>query len=132
MARLLIADDDPMVRRFFAEVAALGGHEVVLAGDGDEALAVYEQAGADLAIVDLVMPRRDGISTIAELRRRSPDLKIIAVSGGWAMTRHERDQGADESGALRDAERAGADLTLRKPVAPSALLQAVQGLLSGS
>ena len=57
------------------------GHEVVQAGDGKEGVARFKEAPADLVLVDVVMPVQDGLETIVQLRRESPTVPIIAMSG---------------------------------------------------
>ena len=60
MARILVVDDEDGVRSFVAETLALAGHEVTVAGDGDEAFALLDRQGFDLVITDLRMPGPTG------------------------------------------------------------------------
>jgi CheY-like chemotaxis protein len=105
--RILLVDDDASVRDLLEAVLTEAGFEVIAAGDGDEALRLWRKLnGADLAIVDMFMPRKDGIETIIELKTHSPAVPIIAMSGGG------RDKELD---ILRSAKTLGAVLTLEKP-----------------
>ncbi len=76
------------------------------APDGKVALWIYKEKPADLIITDIIMPEKEGIETIMELKREFPDVKIIAISGG----------GKGDAGQYLDmAKKMGADNTLAKP-----------------
>ena len=98
------------------------GYEVTLAADGVEGLEVYRAEPTDVVLVDIFMPRKDGIATIGELRRDFPDAVILAMSA---------DASIDRPGALLRAREAGAHLTLRKPLEPWVLLRSLEGALAG-
>jgi DNA-binding response OmpR family regulator len=103
LARILVADDEPGVRDFLRAALTQGGYEVIDAQDGGEALIAARRARPDLALVDLVMPEREGIETIAALRKEMPDTRIVAMSGAF------------QGQYLEVARRLGADATLEKP-----------------
>ena len=120
MSRILIIDDDEIFCQSLSQVLRHAGHEVVTALDGAIALGLYRQEPADLVITDLIMPGKEGLETIMELRRMKSDLKIIAVSGGgWV--------GASEY--LTMAQRLGAARTLAKPFTTRDILETVSGPL---
>ena len=120
MARILVIDDEMSIRSLLRKVLERAGHQVAEAVDGEEGLALYRQAPTDLVITDVFMPRKDGVETIADLRRDDPEVKIIA------MTAH----GERESyNFLRVAEALGAAHTLEKPFAIDDVLTAVKTLL---
>lgn len=124
MAKVLVVDDEPSIRRVVRLALEALGHSVTEAGDGYEAVAQYEALGAvDLVITDIVMAGKDGIETIVELRRRRKDLKILVISGGGQV-------GA--STYLRMAGILGASKTLEKPFTMTDLHQAVKELLPAS
>lgn len=80
--RVLVVDDEPMVRKTTAILLSTDGHEVLEARDGDIALEVFRSSQPiDLVIIDATMPRMGGVEVIAELRRLDPALPIILVSG---------------------------------------------------
>ena len=81
MARILVIDDEPMVREFVRIVLERDGHDVEEAANGQDGLDAFEREPADLAIVDLIMPRKDGIETIRELRALRPHIPIVVVTG---------------------------------------------------
>ena len=81
VARILVVDDDQVVRLFLRAVLERQGHSVVEAENGDEGLRYYRAAPADLVITDIQMPVMDGLQMIKELRGAFPTAKIIAMSG---------------------------------------------------
>jgi len=120
MARILVIDDDAQVRGAVRRILERAGHTVEDVGDGNAGLRAHRERPADLIITDIFMPERDGIETIRELRRESPQVKIIAISGG------DRTHTLD---LRKDAELLGASRALRKPFELAELLQAVRDVL---
>jgi YesN/AraC family two-component response regulator len=108
MARILIIDDDALVRQVLKDWLEPRGHEVIEAENGNVGLALFRENPAELVITDIVMPDKEGIETIRELRRDFPDAKIIAVSGGGQLM--------PGSTCLTLAEGLGVQRTLAKPV----------------
>lgn len=122
MARILVTDDDTMLRSVVARTLAAAGHTIIEAANGSEAEAVLQDEPVDLVITDIIMPEMEGIELVRDLRRRWPDLHVIAMSGG-GRTR--------TFAPLEAAAQFGAELILRKPFRRDELLQAVNSLLSG-
>lgn len=120
MARILIADDDPILRMTVVDYLEAEGHEVIEAADGREALDRLAEGPFDLLIVDMLMPNVDGLEVIMQLRRSGATLPILAISSGGRM---------DRSTLLRPAQIFGANETLPKPLMRSALVSAAQSLL---
>ena len=120
MARVLVIDDDLNVRRLLRNMLEKKGHEIVEALDGDEGLRYYRLQRADLVITDILMPAEDGLSTINEIRRESPDAKIIAISGGGERGDLDFLSQAEDLGALR---------TISKPFTVEEVLGAVNDVL---
>jgi len=81
MARILVIDDEQSLREYVRAVLEKEGHEVEEARDGNEGLAACDREPVDLALVDLIMPRKDGVRTIEELRKRHPRTAIVVVTG---------------------------------------------------
>ena len=83
MARILIVDDETIVRQLFAKVLQNAGHDVALAANGREAISHMEACRPDLVLLDLVMPVMDGMAFLRVLRRRPEwkDVPVIVVSG---------------------------------------------------
>ncbi|MBU6401366.1 MAG: response regulator [Verrucomicrobia bacterium] len=122
MTHILVIDDDPAVRTFFEEVLGRAGYAVESAESGDEGLERFQEAPADLVVVDVLLPGKGGLETILELQHRFPDLKVIAMSGGFQKR-------TDQDHAL--AETLGVHRTLAKPLTAEELLRAVQETLDG-
>ena len=121
MSRILVVDDDESFRRLVCQVLLRGDHEVLAAPDGRAALSLFRKQPVDLVITDLIMPEKEGIETIMELRRLQPDLKIIAMSGGGRL---------GITDCLKMARHIGAARTLAKPFALQEILEAVTSLLN--
>ena len=120
MARILVIDDDDQILRTLHQVLEMEGHEVVDASNGKEGMRLFREQGAGLIITDIVMPEKEGLETIMELRRDFPDIKIIAISGGGRV---------DPESYLTLAKGFGALRTLAKPFEREELLVAVRELL---
>jgi len=82
MARVLLIDDDPLVRNILRQILELDGHMVVDAANGAVAMQRWSEQPADLIVTDILMPEKDGLEVIRELRRQCPQLKVIAVDHG--------------------------------------------------
>lgn len=120
MATVLVIDDDQSVRDTVGLVVAAIGHEVLVAANGLQGIEMFASVGSDLVITDILMPEKDGIETIRELRQLRADLPIIAMSGGGRT---------DNSDYLSMARRFGATRTLSKPFEPDGLMELVKELL---
>jgi CheY-like chemotaxis protein len=123
MKRILVADDNRSLRQALTETLRRAGYEVLAAEDGAAAVTLYREQAFDLVIVDLIMPEKEGLETIMELRQLQPALKIIAMSGGGLRE-------ADDY--LPIARHLGAAKTLSKPFAPEEMLEAVANLIGQS
>lgn len=120
MKRVLVIDDDWQMREMMHQALERAGYDVAEAPNGKVGVNIHREDPVDLVITDLIMPEKEGIETIRELRRDYPGLKIIAISGGGRA-------GAD--GYLSVAKTIGADRTLSKPFDLKKILDAVEELL---
>ena len=120
MENILIIDDETPIRSMVRLILERAGYTVREAQDGIEGIRVFRETPADLVITDLIMPNKDGIGMIIELKKDFPELKIIAMSGG-GLNRPE--------GYLRGAQKLGAACTLSKPLNRNDLLRAVRDTL---
>lgn len=118
---LLVVEDDEQFREFLREVLGRHGYDVDAANDGKEALRLFDECRPDLVVTDLVMPGVDGLELVGELRRSSPTIPIIAISGGMVT--------APQS-YLKVALALGANAVLEKPFYAEALLGKVAELLA--
>ena len=121
MYSILLVDDDRLFRETLADALSERGYAVSQAEDGEQGMKRFRASPTDLVITDIVMPNKDGTSSVAELRRDFPKVGIIAMSGGL-----ER----NPSLYLKIARVFGANRTLLKPFTPAALLQAVEEVLA--
>lgn len=117
---ILVIDDDENIRRLLRAILEPEGYQVLEAPDGDKGIKEYQNNPTDLVITDLIMPGKEGIETIRDLRREFPNVKIIAVSGGGRI-------GPDSY--LKMAKGVGALCTLSKPIDRSGLLNAVKEVM---
>ena len=121
MARILVVDDDAMIRVVVKDILERRGHAVVLAECGHDGAEAIEAYAFDIAIVDIFMPGMNGLETIKTFRQSAPRLPIIVMSG-YAF----RDAGGPAPDFLRMAVDLGAAACVRKPFSPADLLHAVQ------
>ena len=120
MTRILIIDDESMIRDLLVNILEREGYETITASGGKDGIKIYRENPTDLIITDLLMPEKDGIETIMELRRDFQDVKIIAMSGGGKI---------DPETYLEIAKTMGAIKTIEKPFNLRELLKTVQELL---
>lgn len=120
--RILVVDDDPAVRDSVAMVLESAGFLVDQAEQGATGMRLLRAHAPDLVITDILMPQKEGIETIREIRAVLPHTPIIAISGGT-------DMGADY---LKMAQTFGATEVLAKPFDPMVMLELVHRLLMDS
>jgi CheY-like chemotaxis protein len=120
LASVLVADDNAGVRESVAEILRSAGYEVTEADDGDAALASYVEHPAEVVVLDVRMPRLDGISVVETMSPTPPPPAIVLVSA------YDLDQEA--------RARLGSRIFrfLRKPVSPPDLLHAVSEAAAGA
>lgn len=119
--RILIIDDDALMRLALAKILLSSGYDVEQAGDGDEGLRLQRSQSFDLIITDLIMPDKEGIQIIRELRKEDSAIRIIAMSAGGRG-------GATDY--LKWARLMGAKQCLSKPIKREDLLGAVTSVLA--
>ncbi len=115
--RILVVDDDPSVRDSLRRSLEFNGYAVTVAGDGAEALAAIGQGAPDALVIDVMMPRLDGLETTRALRTAGNDLPILVLTARDSVG--DRVEGLD----------AGADDYLTKPFALEELLARLRALL---
>ena len=120
---IVIADDDPLVREAYKTALEQRGHAVLLAEDGAGAIALVESQSIDLVLLDILMPNKEGLETLIELKRRFPNVRVFAMSGGISHA---------PTDFLSVASKFGADATLRKPFAPQKLFDLMDGTDAGA
>jgi two-component system, OmpR family, response regulator MprA len=118
--RILVVDDEPQLRRALERALKLEGYEVGLAADGEEALGAMAGEQPDAVVLDVLMPKRDGLSVCRELRERGDSTPVLILTA--------RDAVADRVDGLD----AGADDYVVKPFALAELLARLRALLRRS
>jgi CheY-like chemotaxis protein len=121
--KVLIIDDDPLVRYTLSKILIGNGYEVVTAIDGERGFACLALENPAVVITDLIMPERDGIETIIRIRREHPGIGIIAISGGGRYRSFDM---------LPMAQSLGADAIVAKPFEADELLGPVQRLAAAA
>ena len=118
MKRILVAEDEDVIRDFVVINLRRSGYEVVDVPNGDEALRVFDENGGDfdICLLDIMMPGKDGFTVCKEIRKRSATVGIIMLSA--------KSQEMDKVGALMF----GADDYITKPFGPAELVARVDAL----
>jgi DNA-binding response OmpR family regulator len=123
MARILLIEDDNEVRTMLRLTLIHFGHAVIEARNGKEGLELFKYAKADLVITDIIMPEKEGLAVLIELREKQvPPVKIIAISGGGRQNVTDN---------LRMAKLLGAARVLAKPFLSEVLIAMIDELVPG-
>jgi YesN/AraC family two-component response regulator len=120
MTKILIIDDETHIRKMLKNLFERNGYETIAAEDGIQGIKLFKEHRPDLIITDLIMPEKEGLETIKEIKKLNPDTKIIAMSGGGVV---------DPETYLNIAKKFGAQYSFSKPIDNEELLLAVQNLL---
>jgi two-component system response regulator (stage 0 sporulation protein F) len=114
--RVLVVDDDPSLRNLLAQTLQGAGYQTFMAEDGRDARMQVEERSIDLVITDLAMPGEEGMELIRTLKKKQPDVKIVAMSGAFGTE------------VLRAAGALGAHLSLAKPLSKETILRCIDQL----
>ena len=120
MHRILIIDDEHHILLMLKKMLERFGYEIDLASNGDEGLRIFRSSPSDLVITDIIMPEKEGLETIREMKKMQPELRIIAMSGGGKIS-------ADNY--LETAKIFGASRIIEKPFNQKDMVSAVKELL---
>lgn len=120
MAKILIIDDDDLVRETLADIVDDIGHDVVTATDGNSGIEKLGHESFDVVITDLIMPGMDGIDVLCQIKRCHTPTRVIVMSGGSSMTALTY---------LDKAKSLGADGILAKPFTSSDLKNSIDATL---
>lgn len=115
--RVLIVDDSKFMRMLLADLLTRSGFEVIEAESGEEAINVYLEERPDLVTLDILMPGRDGIETLQDLRAQAPEVRVVMVTA----------LGMEDY--IKRALDAGADGFILKPFSPEKVLETLQDVL---
>lgn len=120
MRKILIIDDEHHILMMIKKMLERAGFEVDLASNGVHGLELFKEIEADLVITDIIMPEKEGLETIREMKKLRSDLKIIAMSGGGRIS---------SNSYLESAKIFGASRVIQKPFSQKEMLNAVTDLL---
>lgn len=123
MGRILIIDDDTHILKMMKKMLERAGFDVEFALNGNEGIRAFKKTPADLVICDIIMPEKEGLETIREMKRLYPDLKILAMSGGGRVS---------SKNYLNTACAFGATSTMGKPFSQKQLVSTVKELMSST
>ncbi len=121
MKNILIIDDDFFVRQLLRDLLEANFYDVTEASNGADGITLQAQKPFDLIITDIVMPEKEGLETIIELKRKYPTTRIVAISGQGKMIKGEY---------LDIAKKLGAHAVFSKPVDPDLFIEEIKRLLS--
>ncbi len=118
--QVLVIDDDKEIREMIFKMLTNENYDVVKVSNGEEAIKLLDnKIKIDIVITDIIMPEKEGIETIRELKRDYPFIKILAISGGGQGSANDY---------LSMAKIMGANLTMSKPFSHQELLESVRKL----
>ena len=123
MQKILVIDDNVVVRNTIVQLLEGEGYQVVSAEDGRRGLSVFRAERPDLVITDIIMPEKEGIETIRDIREVSPNAKIIAISGGGRI---------GNTDFLRIARQLGASDVIAKPLDPDHFISIIRERLAAA
>ena len=126
MARILVIDDDELIRGTVRAILASDGHEPVLANDGEDGIRQFQRQRFDLVLCDVFMPHKEGLATMREIRQLSAATPIISMTGSVPTD----DSGQPHPDFLRMSGPLGATRTIAKPFRPRELLALVRECLA--
>jgi two-component system chemotaxis response regulator CheY len=119
MARIMIADDSDAIRLVLCDILTIGKHEIVAeAVNGIEAVEKFSQTNPDIMILDLAMPKKDGLAVIKEVMPNYPSAKIILITA------------SDNHSVINDCLKAGACSFISKPFDFDHVLKLISEVLS--
>jgi len=130
MARILVIDDNDLLRETVKLMLTSGGHEVALAVNGEDGIRQFQQRPFDLVLCDLFMPEKEGLETVREIRGLSADMPIISMTG--SITPVPGSSGGLNPDFLRMAAAFGATETIAKPFKVRELLALVDKCLGAA
>jgi CheY-like chemotaxis protein len=119
---ILVVDDEHGIRVLLQQWLVAAGHTVSVVGSGNEASEAMKKAKFDLVITDVLMPDRDGVELIMEIRKNYPSARIVAISGGGRFT-----EGRDY---LELAKAVGAHAAVLKPFSLGQLQKGIDDALA--
>ena len=121
MTRVLVIDDEALVRKTVRKTLDKAGYQVLEASDGESGLALHQDSPVDIIITDILMPGMDGLQILRAIRSEDQHTKVIAISGGGRV---------NGDSYLHWASKFSANVILEKPFGSLELLAAVKHALA--
>ncbi len=119
MARILIADDSDAIRLVLKDILSIGEHQILKeAVDGAEAVTFYQEQKPDVLLLDLAMPKKDGLTVVKEIKKIDPNAKIILITA------------SDDQKIINQCLDHGATSYISKPFDFNAVLKAITDILA--
>jgi two-component system chemotaxis response regulator CheY len=118
MPSIMVADDSLFIRNKLARILAKHGYEIIMAGDGVEAVRAYREARPDVVLMDITMPRKNGLQALADIITLDPSARIIMLTA------------LDQRAVASTAILSGARDYLTKPICPDQLMAALEKVLN--
>ena len=115
--KILVIDDEPVVLNSCRKVLEEDGFDVYLVPSADEALKAMKKEGFDLLLVDVKMPKHDGIYLMQKVKEKWPDVPIIVMSG------------YSTPDTITDGAKMGAEAFIAKPFTPDELLESIRQVI---
>jgi CheY-like chemotaxis protein len=117
---VLVVDDDPALLDSLKLLLEVDGFAVTTAENGVRGLQAFRNRGPDVVLIDVMMPKLDGIETVRQMRRERPDARIVVMSGEARLGQPDLQRTAQELGAVA---------VLRKPFDPEVLAALLRDVL---
>ena len=117
MAKVMVVDDSLFMRNHIAKLLSSYGYETIVAEDGEQAVQVYCDDSPDVVLMDITMPKKDGLEALLEIRQYDPRASVIMLTA------------LDQKMAATRAIHLGARDFLVKPIPPNELVAALQKAL---
>jgi two-component system, chemotaxis family, chemotaxis protein CheY len=119
MAKIMVADDSDAIRQVLGDILAIGKHELIAeAIDGDEAIEKFNQIQPELLLLDLAMPKKDGLTVVKAIKEYNPDAKIVLITA------------SDNQAIIKQCLEAGALASISKPFDFDKVLKVILDTLS--
>ncbi len=120
MKQILIIDDERQVRTVLKKILEREGFNVIVASDGKEGMDLFNKEPADLVVTDIIMPEKEGVEVIRQLKKGYKNVPIIAISGGGQIPAKAH---------LDSVKLFGVDAVFEKPVDKEEFLNAIRKAL---
>jgi DNA-binding response OmpR family regulator len=121
MSTVLIVDDDQKIRKLLRILLTKEGIDVIEAENGEAGVTLFREKSPEAVVIDIIMPEKDGLTAIREIKALNREARIIAMSGGLVLT---------PAAYLEEARRNGADHILSKPIDGEQFFTAIRELLA--